>query len=285
MSTNRDDFGIAIRSALLQRGAAQKFSLFFLLSISIVIFFFDRYPNSVMNKTKSLLNDSIYTISSIASSPLKFTSHLSNNAKKLFFIYDENKLLKKELELLKNKELNLNFLKSENKILQETIDSTNVSESIFYDQDRILSKVMLDKKSPFLKSIILNRGSKSGIKKGMPVIDKNYLIGRIVETNYFTSRVLLLNDLNSRIPSVIEPNGIQGILTGDGNKEPRVDYLPELYVVEESSTVFTSGKDGVLPPGIPIGKTNFVNNVVKVKLFSETSQLSYVSVILTKGDE
>ena len=34
----------------------------------------------------------------------------------------------------------------------------------------------------------------------MPVIDKDYLVGRIVETNYLSSRVLLLNDLNSRIP-------------------------------------------------------------------------------------
>ena len=70
-----------------------------------------------------------------------------------------------------------------------------------------------------------------------------------------------------------------------GNKEPRIDYLPELYVGEESSIVFTSGKDGVLPPGIPIGKINIVNDIVKVKLFSETSQLSYVSVILTKVDK
>ena len=47
MSTSRDDFGIAIRSALLQRGARQKFSLFFLLCLSLIIFFLDIYPNKI----------------------------------------------------------------------------------------------------------------------------------------------------------------------------------------------------------------------------------------------
>ena len=47
------------------------------------------------------------------------------------------------------------------------------------------------------KTIIINKGTQSGIKKGMPVTQNNYLVGRIVETNYLSSRVLLLNDLNT----------------------------------------------------------------------------------------
>ena len=42
-----------------------------------------------------------------------------------------------------------------------------------------------------LKSIIINRGSKSGVSKGIPVVDGNYLVGKIVEVNYISSRVLL----------------------------------------------------------------------------------------------
>ena len=72
----------------------------------------------------------------------------------------------------------------------------------------ILSKVLIDKSSPYLKSIIINRGSKSGILKGMPVLDKEYLVGRVVETNYLSSRVLLLNDLNSRIPVTFGAEGV-----------------------------------------------------------------------------
>ena len=58
-----------------------------------------------------------------------------------------------------------------------------------------------------MKSIIINKGSKAGVLKGMPVIDKEYLVGRVVETNYLSSRVLLLNDLNSRIPVTFGEDG------------------------------------------------------------------------------
>ena len=97
MSTNRDDFSIAIRSALLQRGAAQKFSLFFLLSISIIIFFLDRYPSNFMDRVRGLLNDGIYTVSSVSTSPFKLASHLTNKTTQHFFVYEEHRLLKKEL--------------------------------------------------------------------------------------------------------------------------------------------------------------------------------------------
>ena len=52
----------------------------------------------------------------------------------------------------------------------------------------------------------------------MPVVDGNYLIGKIVEVNYLSSRVLLLNDLNSRIPITFGEESIQAILSGKGEK-------------------------------------------------------------------
>ena len=53
----------------------------------------------------------------------------------------------------------------------------------------------------------------------MPVLDKDYLVGRIVETNYLSSRVLLLNDLNSRIPVTFGDDGVQAILKGSGGSK------------------------------------------------------------------
>ena len=48
----------------------------------------------------------------------------------------------------------------------------------------ILAKVLVDKQSPFLKSIIVNRGSKDKVKLGMAVLDDEFLIGKVVEVNY-----------------------------------------------------------------------------------------------------
>tara|TARA_Y100001970_G_scaffold234001_1_gene292025 strand:- start:573 stop:1421 length:849 start_codon:yes stop_codon:yes gene_type:complete len=276
MSSSRDDFGIAFRSALLQRGAAQKFSLVFLIIIASIIFFLDIYGFGFMKPIRSIINDGIYRVSLVASSPTRFLPHVTGGITNLINIKKENEQLKQELEIYKRKELNVEFLSNQNKNLKKIIDS---EESFLKKENMILSKVLIDKSSPYLKSIIINRGSKSGILKGMPVMDKDYLVGRIVETNYLSSRVLLLNDLNSRIPVTFGNDGTQSILKGSGGDKPVLEYLPEDFVVFEGVDVFTSGKDGLFSPGTPIGTTT---NEGKVKLFSESSQLSFVKVDITK---
>ena len=275
MSSSRDDFGIAFRSALLQRGAAQKFSLFFLIVIAVIIFFLDVYGFSFMKPVRSIVNDGIYRVSLVVSSPSRFIPQATGKLTNLFNIKSENEKLKKALEVYRQKELSVEYLTNENKNLKKILES----DDTLFKKHIVLSKVLIDKDSPYLKSIIINRGSKSGILKGMPVMDKEFLVGRIVETNYLSSRVLLLNDLNSRIPVIFGKEGVQAILKGTGGSKPALEYLPEGYVIQEGIDVFTSGKDGIFLPGSPIGKTTEEG---EVELFSESSQLSFVKVDLSK---
>ena len=275
MSSSRDDFGIAFRSALLQRGAAQKFSLVFLIFIASIIFFLDVYGFGFMKPIRSIINDGIYRVSLVASSPSRFIPQATGSITSLINIKSENEKLKKALEVYRQKELSVEYLTNQNRNLKKFLES----DDTVFKKNIIISKVLIDKSSPYLKSIIINRGSSSGILKGMPVLDKEYLVGRVVETNYLSSRVLLLNDLNSRIPVTFGEDGVQAILKGSGGSKPVLEYLPEGYVVEEGIEVFTSGKDRIFLPGSPIGTT--IENG-KVKLFSESSQLSFVKVDLSK---
>ena len=279
MSSSRDDFSIAFRSALLQKGAAQRFSLVFLIFIALIIFFLDVYNFSFMKPVRSIINDGIYRVSLVASSPTRFIPHATGGVTNLFNIKKENEKLKQELQIYKQKELNVEFLSNQNKNLKKILES---EESYLKKENMVLSKVLIDKGSPFLKSIIINRGSKSGILKGMPVMDKDYLVGRVVEINYLSSRVLLLNDLNSRIPVTFGKEGVQAILKGNGDNRPILEYLPEDFIVEDGIDVFTSGKDGIFFPGTPIGKTTEKG---EVKLFSESSQLSFVKVDLSNKNK
>ena len=278
MSSSRDDFGIAFRSALLQRGGAQKFSLIFLIFLASIIFFLDVFGFQFMKPVRSIINDGIYRVSLVASSPSRFVPQATGSITDLFNIKSENEKLKKALEVYRQKELSVEYLSNQNKNLRKILDS----DDTLFKENIVLSKVLIDKSSPYLKSIIINRGSKSGLLKGMPVMDKDFLIGRIVETNYLSSRVLLLTDLNSRIPVTFGEEGIQAILKGSGGSRPVLEYLPEGYVVEEGIKVFTSGKDRIFLPGSPIGTTTADG---KVKLFSESSQLSFVKVDLSKQNK
>ena len=277
MSTSRDDFGIAIRSALLQRGAKQKFSLFVLILLSLSIFVLDISELKPIKILRSLLNDGIYRISAVSSSPIKFSGTVKDFFITHIFVYKENRKLKTELEELKNKDFQTLYLQTENKRLQDIIQLEKKSAFT-----TIAAKVILDKNSPYLNSVIINRGSGSRIKLGMPVLSEGNLVGRIVEVNFLSARILLLNDLNSKIPVMISPKGSQAILSGRGEDKPKLEYLPEKFELNDKNLVFTSGKDGIFFEGIPVGNAISENNNIKVKLFSDPNQVSFVNVVLDK---
>jgi rod shape-determining protein MreC len=278
MSTSRDDFGIAIRSALLQRGAKQKFSLFVLILLSLSIFVLDISELKSIKILRSLLNDGVYRISAISSSPIKFSGTIKDFFITHTSVYKENRKLKTELEELKNKDFQTSYLQTENKRLQDIIQLEK--KSVF---TTITAKVILDKNSPYLNSVIINRGSSSRIKLGMPVLSEGNLAGRVVEVNFLSSRILLLNDLNSKIPVIISPKGSQAILSGRGKDKPELEYLPEKFELNDKNLVFTSGKDGIFFEGIPVGNVIFEDNKIKVKLFSDSNQISFVNIVLDKS--
>ena len=275
MSTSRDDFGIAIRSALLQRGARQKFSLFVLILISAIIFALDTTQIKPVKILRSLINDGVYRISAISSSPIKFTSASKDFFINHIFLYQENEKLKTEIAELKKLKLNNSYLRAQNKQLNEIVE---LDKEMAYRT--VSAKIMLDKNSPYLNSVIINKGINSNIKLGMPVLSKGHLVGRIVEVNFVSSRILLLNDLNSKIPVVVSPNGDQGILSGVGEANPILDYLPENFNSSGESSVYTSGKDGILVPGISIGRAFNEDGRIIVKLFTDPSQIFLVNIVL-----
>ena len=158
-------------------------------------------------------------------------------------------------------------------------DYLEVSEEIF-------AKIIIDKDSPFLRSIIVNKGSKNNVKKGMAVLDGDYLIGKVVEVNYSTSRALLLSDLNSKIPVTIEPGSYECILSGTGESQGVIQYLKEEYIIEENSLVYTSGSGGLFRAGIPIGKIIFSEDGNKkyVNFLSDFSQLKFIKIVSYKKE-
>ena len=96
----------------------------------------------------------------------------------------------------------------------------------------------------------------------MSVLDKNYLIGKVVEVNFATSRVLLLSDINSKIPIIIEPGNIQSILSGTGKDNGVIQYLRKDNKIEDNSIVYTSGSAGIFKAGIPVGKLKIREEIV-----------------------
>jgi len=278
MADNRDDFIIAIRYALLKKGTKQKFSLFFLILLSISIITLDNLSLPFMKSARGALNDFVYRVSVISSQPLVFKRYLVKKTIQHFNVIDENQFLKEEMEYLKKQKFNNAYLSSENTVLKKALDLsiTKKAEQNF----SITARVILDQESPFLKSILINKGTNSGILKGMTVFNNDYLMGTITEVNFLSSRVLLLTDLNSKLPVIIESSNINAILDGTGKKQNlNLSYLPENYNIKVNKIIFTSGKDGFLAPGIPVAKT-YANKKGKIliKLLGDPDQALIVNV-------
>ena len=277
MQTNRDDFIIAIRSAFLKKGNQQRFSLIALILFSIFIIVLGKYNFKGVNFLKLSIKEVVYRTTFIVSVPENFVISSYQTIHDHFSLYSNYENLKKDYESLKATKLNTDFLKSENEALKSKINDVSTQSS------ELLAKVIIDKKSPFLRSVIVNRGSKDNVILGMAVLDGKFLVGKVVEVNYSTSRVLLLSDLNSKIPVSIEPNGVQSILSGSGSNFGEIQYIKEDYQLDSDFEIFTSGSGGIFRSGIPIGKT-ILNagsglDTIKVKFHSDFSQLRLVKIV------
>ena len=280
MATNRDDFIIAVRSAFLNRGNQQRFSLLSLILFSIIFLILGHFNFKIINFNKIIIKEIVYASSFISSIPentfkrsyKKISDHLS--------YYKDYKKIESQLQQLQTKDLSKKIITFENIQLKKLIDDYLI------ESNEIYAKVLIDKESPFLRSIIINKGSKNNIKLGMIALDDTYLVGKVVEVNFFSSRVLLISDINSKIPVTLQPGDIQGIMSGKEKSQGILQYikLENLKKKEKVFKVVTSGSGGVFKSGIPIGEIkNDQNNLNKtsrvIDFYKDFSQLKYVKIV------
>ena len=274
MASGRDDFVIAFRSAFLKKKDKQKFSLLSLIFLSILVIIIGNLNFKVIKIIKLGVNEITYRSSFLVSIPENKIKKINIQIKEHKNLYENYKKKELELKTLKQNQLSNDYLILENKKLRTLIDESINSEEIF-------AKVLIDKESPYLKSIVLNKGTKDKIEMGMAILDGVYLVGQIIEVNFTNSRALLLSDLNSKIPVLVEPLGIQAVASGTGKNYGVIEHTKEEYKNEISvneKIVYTSGLGGLFKPGIPVGKIS-KNSNDKINFFSDFTQLDYVKIV------
>ena len=285
MASSRDDFIIAIRSAFLKKSTQQKFSLLTLVFVSIFTIILSSFDFKFIRYLKAGISEAVYRSSFIVSIPENFLKNTFFEIKEYSSFFQNYKSNKEELNELKSKSISDQITQYENKELKELINNYTLSS------DKLLAKIIVDHDSPYLKSIIINKGSKDNIKIGTNIYDRSYLVGRVVEVNYKTSRVLLLSDLNSNVPVTIAPQNIQAIITGTGKNYGELKYIKEgiSNLILEDSIVYTSGTGAIFKSGIPIGRIDVADTgnskKFKVDFYSDFGQLKYVFAELVTKTE
>ena len=281
MEIGRGDFIISLRSVFLKKGNQQKFSLLSLILFSIIFLILGSFNFKIINFNKIIIKEIIYYSSFIANVPENFIKKSFIKTKDHFEYYNDYLIVKNELQKLENRDLEKKIITFENIELKRLIDDYFVEDSKTY------ARVLTDKKSPFLRSIVINKGSKNGVKLGMVIYDDIYLIGKVVEVNFSTSRVLLISDINSKIAVTIQPLNVQGIMSGLDTQTGKMQYIKEDKLINKDNhelIIVTSGSGGIFKSGIPIGKINLTDTLenkqnIIVNFYTDFSQLKYVKIL------
>jgi rod shape-determining protein MreC len=166
----------------------------------------------------------------------------------------ENADLQAEVSRLQAEIIDLKQQLSETQVLSALVDFARVHPENRYASASVIGR----DPSPFVKYVIINRGSDQGIRRGMPVVTDKGLAGRIVAVTAGASRVQLITDPASSVNVRIDPSAPQAMLLGSLIGDLTVDMIPQSAEVLPGQLVLTSGLGGNYPANLLVGQVTGV---------------------------
>lgn len=164
-------------------------------------------------------------------------------------VREENKHLRREGATLQRRIDQLEEQALETQRLQRLLAVRQTSQAEF-----LAARVVGKDATNWFKTILLDRGSQEGVRRNLPVLAPDGLVGRVVEVTPTSAKVQLLTDPVSAVGALIQRTRVTGIVTGNLGAGARVRYLPLMADVVVGDEMVTSGMGGVFPKGIPIGR-------------------------------
>lgn len=273
------------RLAVRLQDVGQRLSFLILVGAALILLLAGRAQSERMEIFRTTLSDFTAPLLELVSRPVQALRSNIEELDQYFNTVEENRILREKLERLETWHALALKLQNENKEFRSLLNAQDVPEAPF-----ISARVIGDLGSPFVHTVLINAGQKHGIRKDMPVVGSEGLIGRVVSAGNQVSRVLLLSDLNSRVPVRQEASGYQSVLAGDNEIQPQLFYVPANADVKAGDRLVTSGHGGVFPPGIPVGMVSSTGggaskNEIRVKTFTDEHRLSFVRVLQYRAPE
>ena len=168
----------------------------------------------------------------------------------------------------------LNLLERDNKRLRNTLSFYESSNN-----ENISAVVISRKTGSWWRQIILNKGSKDGVEIGSTVIGPGGLLGRVKSTSLFTSSVTLITSPESKLAVWVDRIQINGLLVGLGDDYPNLILYSKNADLKVGDFVSSSPASTLLPPNIPIGVVQSIDEPFKEKKMAKISLLAKPQVI------
>ena len=174
-------------------------------------------------------------------------------------------------------------LEKDNKRLREILALQRLSDS-----ESISATVISRKTGSFWRQIILNKGLKDGVEVGSFVVGPGCLLGRVNNTSLFTSSVKLLTSPESKVGVWVERIQSHGLLVGLGNDYPKIIFYNKDIDIKVGDFVLTSPASTLLPPNIPVGVIQSVDEELQAKkianimLLGKPQAIDWVQILKVK---
>ena len=188
-------------------------------------------------------------------------------------------------------------LRSRNAELEETNQSTQRLQGLLdlknnYNLQSTGARVISGSTDSFNNTIVIDKGTSSGLAVGMPVVDSGGVIGQIIECGPTTSTVRLITDEKSGVAAMVQSSRAQGMLMGSASRQITLNLINTNQKVAVGDTVVTSGLGGVFPKGLPLGKVTSVEAApgslyytIVIEPYGNVSSNEEVMVITSLSEE
>lgn len=217
-----------------------------LVILFLAILFSSRF--SVGKKTRTLLMQCFRPVLKISESTVSFSRNIGLNFRTNRQLQNDNSALKNEIKLLSRRLIQLKEYDSENKRFRALLD---LKEQV--KEDALVARVIGRDLSGWSQIIIIDKGSKHGIKENLPVVASGGVVGKTMEVGLFSTKVLLLIDRKSRIGGIMQKSRVVGIVEGTGENDLIINYLPKDEGIYVNDLVLSSGLGLVYEKGLVIG--------------------------------
>jgi rod shape-determining protein MreC len=211
-----------------------------------------------------VMREGFFWVQGAAKAPFIFSARIFNNYVNLVGTKKENAALKKKLAEITSQKMALSNIRNENDRLRKMLGL----KQAWPDVQLLGADIIAQDISLMYKTVILDKGSKSGFYIDMPVIQPLGLMGRVISISADTSQVLLITDVSSAVPSVVENSRINGIIKGLGNGKLSFDYVRSDEEIKPGDMVITSGLLEIFPKGLLIGTVRSIKRL-EHEMFAE----------------
>jgi rod shape-determining protein MreC len=257
------------------RSLAQRFAFLLLLGTAVGLLMIGRADPKIFEETRMALIDSTAPLLDTLSRPVATVSDAIDHVRELAHIQETNAALKAENALLLQWQHAARTLLAENDQLRTLLKYSSEEPA-----RSVTARVIGVSGGPFIRSLLINAGTREGLQRGHAAMTGAGLLGRVAATGERASSVLLISDLNSRIPVLVESSRARAVLAGDNSKRPRLTFVSANADVKVGSRIVTSGHGGMFPTGLPIGVVTEIGDAgIRIETFASSDQLEFVRLV------